>query len=362
MSLPNKTINKPHFFTSRLSDERKESLIRLANDQLIWFILIIFFVIISLIAPRFTSQLNITNILLHSAALGIMVVAQVHCLLLGKVDLSIESTLGFTAMFGAILMWDFNLSAYIAIPLMLAMGALIGFINSIMILKFKINEFIVTLGMLIVLRGLSLVISEGTTRYGFPKVFLAFAAHTKDGLISIPVIIMLVTYIIFHIILSKRVRGRQMYAVGGNTEAAFASGINTSKVITRSYIISGTLAALSGIILAARLDSVPTSLGEGMVFEVMAASVVGGVSMLGGRGNLIGALGGVLLLSSIDSALVLTRVPTFWVQTAKGMILLFAVFLDAFKLRIVPVIRRKWLRGSEMHSIVGDESNSSIKL
>jgi simple sugar transport system permease protein len=196
MSLPNKTINKPHFFTSRLSDERKESLIRLANDQLIWFILIIFFVIISLIAPRFTSQLNITNILLHSAALGIMVVAQVHCLLLGKVDLSIESTLGFTAMFGAILMWDFNLSAYIAIPLMLAMGALIGFINSIMILKFKINEFIVTLGMLIVLRGLSLVISEGTTRYGFPKVFLAFAAHTKDGLISIPVIIMLVTYII----------------------------------------------------------------------------------------------------------------------------------------------------------------------
>jgi ribose/xylose/arabinose/galactoside ABC-type transport system permease subunit len=343
---------KPLF---NLSDEKKERIIRLVNDQLIWLILIVFFLVVTLITPRFLSQLNITNILLHSAVLGVMVVGEVHCLLIGKVDLSIESTLGFTAMMGAIMMWDFKWSPYAAIALMIALGVLIGLFNAFMILRFKINDFIVTLGMLTVLRGLSLVISNGTTRYGFPKVFLAFAAHTKDGLISVPVLIMLGIYIVFHIILSRRVFGRKMYAVGGNAEAAFAAGINTSRTLMRVYVTSGVLAALSGIILAARLNSVPTSLGQGMVFEVMAAAVVGGVSMLGGRGNLIGALGGVLLLSSIDSALVLTQVPSFWVQTAKGLILLLAVFLDAFKVRIVPIVRRKWLKGTEVHLTAVEE-------
>lgn len=337
-----------------LSDEQKERILRLLNDQLIWLILIVFFVAVTMITPRFLSQLNITNILLHSAVLGIMVVGEVHCLLLGKVDLSIESTLGFTAMMGAIMMWDYKWSPFMAIGLMLVLGVLIGLFNSFMILRFKINDFIVTLGMLTVLRGLSLVISNGTTRYGFPKEFLAFAAHTPDGLISVPVLIMLATYIIFHTILSKRVFGRKVYATGGNSEAAYAAGINTSAILVRVYVTTGVLAALSGIILASRLDSVPTSLGQGMVFEVMAASVVGGVSMWGGRGNLIGALGGVLLLSSIDSALTLTQVPSFWVQTAKGLILLLAVFLDAFKVRIVPVLRRKWLKG-EAHLTTAKE-------
>jgi ribose/xylose/arabinose/galactoside ABC-type transport system permease subunit len=269
-------------------------------------------------------------------------------LLLGKVDLSIESTLGFTAMVGAILMGDYNWSPYLAILAMLLVGMSIGLFNAFMIMRFNINDFIVTLGMLTTLRGLSLVISNGTTRYAFSPVFLSFAAHSKNGWISVPVIIMLVVYIIFHTILSKRPFGRKMYAVGGNSEAAYAAGINTKWTVIRVYLTSSLLATLGGIILAARLNSVTTSLGQGMVFEIMAAAVVGGVSMWGGRGNLIGALGGVILLSSIDSALTLASVPTFWVQTTKGLILLFAVFLDAFKVRMIPEIRRKWLKGSDM--------------
>jgi ribose/xylose/arabinose/galactoside ABC-type transport system permease subunit len=338
----------------RLTDEQKERILRVFNDQLIWIILVIFFIVVSSIAPRFLSRLNITNILLHSAVLGIMVVGEVHCLLLAKVDLSIESTLGFTAMLGAIMMWDFGWSPIAAILLMILTGVAVGVFNATMILKFKVNDFIVTLGMLIVLRGFSLVISSGTTRYGFPPEFLTFAWHSANGLISVPVIIMLITYVIFHIILSRRISGRQIYAVGGNPEAAFASGINVNWTITRVYIIAGVLAALGGIILAARLNSVPTTLGEGMVFEVMAAAVIGGVSMQGGRGNLIGALGGVLLLSSIDSALTLTRVPTFWVETAKGLILLLAVFLDTMKVRIVPIIRRRWIHEDALHSAIED--------
>lgn len=337
-----------------LSDEQKEQILRFVNDQLIWLILIVFFIVVSFITPRFLSALNITNIFLHSAVLGIMVVGEVHCLLIGKVDLSIESTLGFTAMVGAILMGDYNISPYLAILIMLLVGSAIGLFNAFMIMRFKISDFIVTLGMLTTLRGLSLVISNGTTRYSFSKVFLSFAAHSANGWISVPVIIMLVTYIVFHTILSRRPFGRKMYAVGGNSEAAYASGINTTRTVFRVYLTSSLLATLGGIILAARLNSVTTSLGSGMVFEIMAAAVVGGVSMWGGRGNLIGALGGVILLSSIDSALTLASVPTFWVQTTKGIILLVAVFLDAFKVRMIPEIRRKWLKGSDTQLLTNE--------
>jgi len=350
-----KNIKTLPFFS--FNEERKERILLTINDQLIWFILVVFFIVVSLITPRFATQLNITNILLASAVLGIMVVGEVHLILQGKLDLSIESTLGFTAMLGGVLMWDLNFNPILTIIIMLSTGVFIGFLNAMMVLKLKIEPFIVTLGMLIVLRGFSLVISGGITRYNFPPIFRAFAAHTKDGLISVPVIIMLITFIIFHIILSKRVFGRQLYAVGGNVDAAYAAGINVNKVIIRSFLTSGFLAALSGLILAARLNSVPTSLGEGMAFEVFAAAVIGGVSLQGGRGNLIGALGGVLLMSSINSALTLTRVPTFWIDTSKGLILLFAVFLDTLKLRIVPVLRRKWLSHGEIYTIRTDEES-----
>ena len=350
-----KEVNKSKKQFLHLDDERKERILRNVNDQLIWFILVIFFIVISLITPRFASQLNITNILLHSAVLGLLVVGEVHLLLQGKVDLSIESILGFTAMLGGVLMWDFNFNPILTMIIMLVMGMLIGVANSMMVLKLKIDAFVVTLGMLIVFRGFSLVISGGVTRYNFPPVFRAFAAHSKSGLISVPVIIMDCIFLIFHIILSKRVFGRKLYAVGGNADAAYAAGINVNRVVIRSYITSGSLAALGGLILAARLNSVPTTLGEGMVFEVFAAAVIGGVSMQGGRGNLIGALGGVLLMSSIDSALTLTRVPTFWVETSKGLILLFAVFLDTLKVRIVPILRRKWLSRSAIYTVETDE-------
>jgi ribose/xylose/arabinose/galactoside ABC-type transport system permease subunit len=346
--------NKNNIFRN-LDDEKKERILRGVNDQLIWLILVLFFIAISIITPRFTSQLNITNILRHSAVLGLLVIGEVHLLLQGKVDLSIESTLGFTAMLGGVLMWDYDFNPILTMVIMLFAGALIGLANSIMVLKLKIDSFVVTLGMLIVFRGFSLVISGGVTRYNFPPVFRLFAAHSKDGLFSVPVAIMIGMFLIFHVILSKRVFGRQLYAVGGNPDAAYAAGIDVNKVVVRSYITSGILAALGGIVLAARLNSVPTTLGEGMVFEVFAAAVIGGVSMQGGRGNLIGALGGALLLSSINSALTLTRVPTFWVETSKGLILLFAVFLDTLKVRIVPILRRKWLSTSMLYVSDTDE-------
>lgn len=239
----------------------------------------------------------------------------------------------------------------LTILIVLATGVFIGFLNSMMILKLKIDPFVVTLGMLIVLRGLSLVISKGITKYNYPQAFQIFAFNIKGGFVSVPILLMLFCYIIFYIIQSRTVFGRQIYAVGGNIDAAYISGININKVVIKAFMISGFLAALSGLVLSARLNSTPTSLGQGMVFEVFAAAVIGGVSLQGGRGNLIGALGGVLLIAAIDSALTLTRVSAYWVDTSKGLLLLGAVFLDTLKLRLIPILRERWLGDRVIHSI-----------
>jgi ribose/xylose/arabinose/galactoside ABC-type transport system permease subunit len=326
-----------------LSADRKEALLRLLSDQLIWVVLIVFFLVVALIDPRFLSRVNILNVLLHSTVLSILVIGESLCLIHGNFDLSVESTLGFAAVLGAILVLDQGVDPYLAIILMLAAGAFIGLLNALMILRLNIDPFVVTLGMLIVVRGLALVISEGITKYDFPEAFRIFAAHTKDGWISVPVIIMIVSYIVFHLVLSRSVFGRQIYAVGGNKEAAYVAGTNVNSVVLKAFVLSGLLSALAGLILSARLNSAPTTLGEGMVFEVTAAAVVGGVSLQGGRGNLIGALGGVLLISAIDSALTLTRVSAFWVDTSKGLILLAAVLLDTLKHRFIPILREMWL-------------------
>ena len=327
-----------------LNVDQKETVLKFSSDQLIWLILIIFFIVITFIEPKFLSRINILNVLLHSAVLGILVVGESLCLIHGKFDLSIESTLGLTAMVGAILVLDFGFNPYLTIIIVLALGAFIGLINSMMIVKLNIDPFIVTLGMLILLRGLSLVISKGITRYDYPEQFRFFAANTMGGFVSTPIILMLSCYIFFHVILSRRVFGRQLYAVGGNSDSAFIAGININKVVIKAFVISGCLAALGGLVLSARLNSTPTTLGKGMVFEVFAAAVIGGVSLKGGRGNLFGALGGVLLISAIDSSLTLTRVSAFWVETSKGLLLLGAVFLDTLKLRLIPVLRKKWLQ------------------
>ena len=148
-----------------------------------------------------------------------------------------------------------------------------------------------------------------------------------------PVIIVLIAFAIAHVVLSYTPFGRNLYAVGGNKGAARASGVDPDKRIRQVYIVAGLLAAIGGWMLAGRLRSVIPNLGEGMVFEVFAAAVIGGVSMQGGRGTMLGAFGGVLLLSAIGTGLNLMDVSEFWIGTIRGAIILIAMFIDAQKVR-----------------------------
>jgi ribose/xylose/arabinose/galactoside ABC-type transport system permease subunit len=310
-------------------------------DNLIWILLLISISLFSYLTPLYSTQQNFTNILVHSAVLGVMVVGQSFTLLTGNFDLSAESTLGLTAIIGAWLITPaaapffgsgWMLPPIVGLAAMFAIGLLIGWINGFLITKLKMNNFIVTLAMLIILRGMVLVWNEGESITGMPKSFLALGGG-YIGPIPISVLVMLILFLIASFITSYTRFGRNLYAVGGNRDAALASGINPDKRIRQVYLISGFLAAFAAWMQLGRIGVAMEQLGKGMIFEIQAAAVIGGISLFGGRGKMIGALGGVLLLASINSGLNLMRVSGFMINAVRGAIILLAMLIDAQKIR-----------------------------
>jgi ribose/xylose/arabinose/galactoside ABC-type transport system permease subunit len=328
-------------------------------DNLIWLILVGVFLFFVIGSDKFLTPINIVNILSAAAVLGVVVVGQTFVLITGNFDLSQESTLGLSALVGLWIMvstgapWfgggflpgilgtDNPLNPFISIALVLLMGVVIGIIIGALITYGRMNNFIVTLAMLLILRGLMLAFTEGNAVNAFDHpggdVFYWLGHETFPvpwlGNLPIAVVVMLIVFAVGHVVLGYRKFGRDIYAVGGNKQAAIASGIDANRRIRQVYMISGFLAALAGIIMAGRVGSVQVNLGDGYIFTVFAAAVIGGVSLQGGRGTMLGALGGVLLLSTIDRGLNLMRVSVFWIQVIQGLIILFAMFIDAQRVR-----------------------------
>ncbi len=321
-------------------------------DHLIWLILAVVFVFFVTQSEYFLTERNISNILSAAAVLGVLVVAQTFVLISGNFDLSIESTLGMAALMGIWLIvpaaaphfgGGIGLNPYLSIFTVLAMGAAIGYVVGCLITYGSMNNFIVTLAMLLVIRGLMLAFTEGSAVNGFnlpaADVFY-WLGHKKafviPGVVSVSYAVVMtgLVFLTGHVILKHHRFGRELYAIGGNREAAVASGIDADRRLRQVYVLSGVLAALAGWMLAGRVVSVQVNLGEGFIFTVFAGAVIGGVSLQGGRGTMLGALGGVLLLSTIDRGLNLMQVSVFWVKVIQGLIILLAMFIDAQRSRL----------------------------
>lgn len=320
-------------------------------DNLIWIILVAVFVFFMLQSEHFFTSTNISNILSAAAVLGILVVGQTFVLITGNFDLSSESTLGLSALFGIWLIvpamapnWGGGilLNPYLSITTILAMGAAIGYLIGVLITVGKMNNFIVTLAMLLILRGLMLAFTEGNATSGlnYPAADIFYwlghaVAFEIPGILKVSVAVVAagIVFAVGHVILNYRRFGREIYAIGGNRQAAIASGIDADLRIRQVYMISGALSAFGGWMLAGRVASIQVNLGEGYIFTVMAAAVIGGVSLQGGRGAMLGALGGVLLLSTIDRGLNLMRVSVFWIKVIQGLIIMLAMFVDAQRVR-----------------------------
>lgn len=288
----------------------------------------------ALISPAFLTADNFFNILQQSSELAVLVIAESVILIAGKFDLSLESIVGLAPMLAAWLIVKdtsvggsgIGLNTGLAIALMFVVGAAVGAVNGFLVVRLRLNAFIVTLAMLILLRGVTLGITNGKTLFELPNAFL-YLGTAKWLTVPCSIWIAGILYLVFGLFLRYHRIGRALYAIGGNAEAARVAGIRVERVTWAVYVIGGMLAALAGLMLTGRIASVVSSQGQNMIFYVFAAAVIGGISLNGGRGRLLGALTGVLLLGILQNVLTLALIPAFWIDAAYGAIILMALVL-----------------------------------
>lgn len=317
-------------------------------DNLIWILVAASLIIFSVLSESFRTPYNLVNILSRTASLGMLVIGQAFTMITANFDLSSESGLGLTAMVAGLLLaaeenggLGLEVSPAVAIAAMTVTGLAIGVINGFLITRLRMNNLIVTIAMLMILRGLVYIISPGATASFFPDGFKWLGSGPilkipqEKGFLSIPAssVFIVLAFITAHIITRYTQFGRNMYAVGSNIVAAKDAGINADKIVRTVYVISGFCMAVAGLLAGGRLDSATPRVGAGMIFPVQAAAVVGGISLFGGRGTMLGAMGGYFLWSILDVGLPIMKVSPFWIETSRGLLLLFAVALDAYKVR-----------------------------
>ncbi|MEN3361564.1 MAG: simple sugar transport system permease protein, partial [Mycobacteriales bacterium] len=222
-----------------------------------------------------------------------------------------------------------NVNQYLGLAVMLLLGAVIGAVNGALVVYVRLNAFMTTLAMLILLRGIAIGFTSGKTLYDLPSSFTYLGTAEWVG---IPVSVWLagLLYLVAGLFLRSHRWGRAIYAVGGNAEAARAAGIRVDRVVWVVYIVGGLLAALAGLMLTGRLASVVSNQGQNMIFTVFAAAVIGRISLNGGKGSMVGALSGVLLLGIIANILTLSNIEPFWISAAFGGIILLALIIARF--------------------------------
>jgi simple sugar transport system permease protein len=296
--------------------------------------IVVIAIIGQLVNPVFLNRDNLVNILQTMSEVALLVLAQTVVLVAGKMDLSLESTFGLAPGLAAWLTVAAGaghglglLSGAWSVPIVLIVGALVGIANAALIVRFGLNGFIVTLGMLIVLRGLLTGISGGQTFFGLPESMMYLGTTVWLG-VPVSVWLCLMLFAAGIVVLGYTRFGRALYAIGGNPDAARAAGVRVERVLTIALIAASVLAALGGLLLSGRLASVASGQGNGYIFTVFAAAVIGGVSLNGGKGTMFGAFTGILLLYLIQNVLTLANVPAQWIGALNGAIILIALILS----------------------------------
>ncbi|WP_027469094.1 ABC transporter permease [Deefgea rivuli] len=283
---------------------------------------------LAITSPDFLTMGNLLNVFRQVSINALIAFGMTLVILLGGIDLSVGSILALSSVLTA-LMLSHGIDPIVATSVGVLAGAGMGMLNGLVISKGKVAPFIATLGMMTILRGLALVFSEGRPITGLNSDFFAMlGGGYVAGIIPVPVIIMLVMFGVFWFVLKKTVFGRHVYAVGGNEEASRLSGINTDSIKIWVYTLSGAMAATAGMILTSRLNSAQPTAGTGYELDAIAAVVLGGTSLTGGRGWIFGTLVGALLIGILNNGLNLLGVSSFYQQVIKGVVILLAVLLD----------------------------------
>jgi ribose transport system permease protein len=303
--------------------------LRGATGPLVGLVLLCIF--LSFATDSFLSVRNLLNILDQITVLGIMAVGMTFVILIGGIDLAVGSVLALAMMVMGYLSNDMGLPLQLAIVVALVVGAGSGAISGLLVTAFGVPAFIATLAMMSVARGLANMITDGQQIVGFPGWFNLMAIIRYGGFLTLTVALMLVVFAVGWAFLRYTSAGRSLYAIGGNAEVARLAGINVKLATIGVYVVSGLLAGLAGVVLAARLDSVQPSSGFTYELDTIAAVVIGGTSLSGGTGGIPGTIIGVLIIGVLRNGLNLLGVSPFTQQVVIGVVIALAVAAEALK-------------------------------
>ncbi|MDR3575304.1 MAG: ABC transporter permease [Anaerolineaceae bacterium] len=297
-----------------------------ASIALIYGIIIVLAITAAIFTQRFQNPANLINILRQSIVIGLIAIGQSVVILTGGADMSVAMVARIVALIVATVFAATNSNNDLILPLILlgvVVGALLGCFNGVLITRTHANPFIITFGVANILRGINLAIAT-TPIMGIPSEFLKIYSM-KLGIVPVNVLVIAVVWLLAWLFTTRAKPGRALFAVGGSEKVARLSGIRVNRTLVMAYVFSGVCAALAGLFLLSRTGVGDPSAAEGMDFQSIVAVALGGISLYGGKGSMIGTLGGVLLLSLLSNVFDLTQVNIYYQQLLLGMIVLIAV-------------------------------------
>lgn len=302
-----------------------------AKETPVFLVIILMCVVLSILTPNFLTKSNILTTLVGLSADGIVAIAMTVILAMGGIDLSVGSVMGLSSMVAAkIAVGSGNI--WLGALMGLAVGVVVGIINGLFIAKLKLTPFIMTLAMMSIAKGTSMLLSSGKS-VAISKdntAFMFLGQGYVGGVFPFLVIIFIVVAIVGNVLMKKTEMFRKVYYVGSNEKAAKLSGIDVEKVKIGVYILSGAMSAICGILCVSRFGTATTTTGSGVEMTAISAAVIGGASLDGGAGSVLGAVLGIILLNIVDNGLVLLHVSVYGQDLVSGLILLIAVTMDVF--------------------------------
>ena len=290
-------------------------------------VLVILCVFFTIRSPFFFTSTNLVNVLVNGAVIGIIGSAMTLLLVARQVDVSVGSAIGFAGAVFAVFARDYGLAWGVVGAIAAAM--LIAGINAVAIIKFRVNSILTTLATLVAFRGASKLVMDGRAVRVEGFRFLGRTRFEVGGIeIPVAVIVLLLVVAVFYVLMRLTKYGQQMYAIGANPQAARLAGIPLERQVGIAFVLTGATVALASMIVVSQVGAVSPTTGERMEFLALTGVIVGGASLYGGRGSVIGTLVAILILAVLDNGLVLLQVQSFWQEVSRGVLLLGAVVFD----------------------------------
>jgi ribose transport system permease protein len=295
-----------------------------------FLILLLLLVIFSFMSDKFMTFGNIRILIRQVSFAGISAVGLMFVMISGGIDLSIGSQIVFTNVLLAIMMADWKLDPRLAIPLILVVGTGLGAVNGFLSISLKVHPLIITLGTSAIFKGFGFIINGSRNIMGFPDSFRWFGQGYVWG-IPVPVIVMILVALIGSFILTRTYFGRQVFALGGNEEAARLAGVHINRMKVILFMICGFISGITAVLLLSRVFAGQTVTGQGLEFDCLTAALLGGVSFKGGEGTIFGLITGIIIIGVLNNAMQLASFPDFSQTVVKGTVLLIAVAFDVYQ-------------------------------